>query len=73
MVLHYGGRADVASPNNVPDGGGVAAVIKEFADMGRYPSAERAGERILGLPIYSGLTEEQQELIIDTIESAIRR
>jgi len=49
------------------------AFIKEFADMGRYPSAERAGERILGLPIYSGLTEEQQELIIDTIESAVRR
>ena len=31
------------------------------------------GECILGLPIYYGLTEEQQELIIDTIESALRR
>lgn len=47
------------------------AFIEEFPDMGRYPSAERAGERILGLPIYPGLMEEQQELIIDTIGDAV--
>lgn len=49
------------------------AFVEAFADMGRYPSAERAGELILGLPIYTGLTGEQQELIVDTIEDAVRQ
>jgi hypothetical protein len=32
MVLHYGGRADIAPAGNVSDGGGIAPVIEEFAD-----------------------------------------
>lgn len=48
------------------------AFVKEFGDMGHYPVAEQAGRRILGLPIYPGLTEEQQDLVIDVIGRVVR-
>jgi len=49
------------------------AFVGEFGNMGRYPVAERAGRRILGLPIYPGLTETQQDLVIDTIRRVVRQ
>ena len=49
------------------------AFIGKFGNMGRYPVAEQAGRCILGLPIYPGLTEEQQDFVIDTIRCAVRQ
>jgi len=48
------------------------AFVEEFEDMGYYPVAEQAGRRILSLPIYLGLTEGQQDLVIDTIKRVVR-
>jgi dTDP-4-amino-4,6-dideoxygalactose transaminase len=48
-----------------------------FADLGlgwgTCPVAERAAERMLSLPLFPGITESQQEEVVDALVAAIRR
>jgi dTDP-4-amino-4,6-dideoxygalactose transaminase len=51
-------------------------LTKALGDLGHsegdFPVAERAAAEILSLPIYPGITAEQQEYVVDTLRSAVR-
>jgi dTDP-4-amino-4,6-dideoxygalactose transaminase len=40
---------------------------------GSFPVAERAADRILSLPIFPGITEDQQVRVVETLRKAVRR
>jgi len=40
--------------------------------QGDFPVAERACRQILSLPIYPGITPEQQERVVDELRKALR-
>ena len=40
--------------------------------VGTAPVAERAAEEILSLPLYPGITQQQQEQVAEALRSALR-
>jgi dTDP-4-amino-4,6-dideoxygalactose transaminase len=38
---------------------------------GEFPIAERYADEVLSLPLYNGMTEDEQDYIIDTINSFV--
>lgn len=46
-----------------------------FADLGpasRYPHAERAYQRLLSLPLFPALTDQEQDAVVDALRAAVR-
>ncbi|HET7530025.1 MAG TPA: DegT/DnrJ/EryC1/StrS family aminotransferase [Mycobacteriales bacterium] len=41
-------------------------------DPGDFPVAEKAAAELLSLPIYPGITSDQQEYVVDTLRTALR-
>lgn len=46
-------------------------VFAELGPSGRFPHTERAYDRLLSLPLFPGLTDDQQDLVVSALEEVL--